>query len=155
MNTRIPFKMLFQLKSKRHDSNGLFLYFQPEKEHCLMYTRACIESLAHHLSYLGRLVSSSTQWAHPVRGPLSLHLPLSRHAACFLSLSVFTHHVKLKSLMEPFLHPNPNVLRRLMEELANVLVMHCLCFSFSFRHTSRWSLVYFYSRIKSCFVSRS
>ncbi|VDK36605.1 unnamed protein product [Taenia asiatica] len=94
----------------------------PEKEHCLMYTRACIEALAHQLTYLGRLVASSTQWAHPIRGPLSLHLPLSRHAACFLCLAVFTHHADVRELMMPFLVPNPNVLRRLMEELANVLL---------------------------------
>lgn len=87
-----------------------------------MYTRACIEALAHHLTYLGRLVASSTQWAHPIRGPLSLHLPLSRHAACFLCLAVFTHRADVRELMMPFLVPNPNVLRRLMEELANVLV---------------------------------
>nr|CDS16757.1 E3 ubiquitin protein ligase UBR3 [Echinococcus granulosus] len=94
----------------------------PEKEHCLMYTRACIKALAHQLTYLGRLVASSTQWAHPIRGPLSLHLPLSRHAACFLCLAVFTHRADVRKLMTPLLAPNPNVLRRLMEELANVLL---------------------------------
>ncbi|VDO03822.1 unnamed protein product [Rodentolepis nana] len=93
-----------------------------EKEHCLMYTRACVESLAHHLTYLGRLVPTATQWAHPIRGPLSLHLPLSRHAACFLSLAIFTHHTNLKDVMDPFLSRSPNALRRLMEELANVLL---------------------------------
>lgn len=87
-----------------------------------MYTQACVESLAHHLTYLGRLVTTATQWAHPIRGPLSLHLPLSRHAACFLSLAIFTHHTDLKNVMDPFLSRSPNVLRRLMEELANVLV---------------------------------
>uniref|UniRef100_A0A5K3FC77 E3 ubiquitin-protein ligase n=1 Tax=Mesocestoides corti TaxID=53468 RepID=A0A5K3FC77_MESCO len=94
----------------------------PEKAHCLMYTNACLETLANHLTHLGRLVASSTQWTHPIRGPLSLHLPLSRHAACFLWLSVLTHQADLKTLMAPFLKPNSNVLRRLMEELANVLL---------------------------------
>lgn len=87
-----------------------------------MYTRACIEHLAIHLTYLGKLVAPSTQWPHPVRGPLSFHMPLSRHAACFLSLSVVTHKAPLRQLMAPFLSANPTVLRRLMEELANVLV---------------------------------
>lgn len=87
-----------------------------------MYTQACISALADQLTHLGRLVSASTQWAHPIRGPLSLHLPLCRHAACFLCLAIFTHRTDVRQLMKPFLEPNPNVLRRLMEELANVLV---------------------------------
>ncbi len=87
-----------------------------------MYTNACLSTLAHQLAFMGRMVASSTQWAHPIRGPLSLHLPLSRHASCFLGLSVLTHKVGLKRLMAPFMQPNNTVLRRLMEELANVLV---------------------------------
>ncbi|VDN41973.1 unnamed protein product [Dibothriocephalus latus] len=93
-----------------------------ESEHCLLYTKACLECLANQLTYLGRLVAPPTQWAHPIRGPLSLHMPLSRHAACFLCLSVMTHKASLRDLMTPFMHPNLAVLRRLMEELANVLV---------------------------------
>lgn len=93
-----------------------------ESEHCLLYTRACLECLANQLTYLGHLVAPPTQWPHPIRGPLSLHMPLSRHAACFLCLSVLTHKASLRDLMTPFLHHNMAVLRRLMEELANVLL---------------------------------
>ncbi|VDL92164.1 unnamed protein product [Schistocephalus solidus] len=77
-----------------------------ESEHCLLYTRACLECLANQLTYLGHLVAPPTQWPHPIRGPLSLHMPLSRHAACFLCLSVLTHKASLRDLMTPFLHHN-------------------------------------------------
>ena len=120
------------MRNRNYLLQNRFSPFKPEKEHCLMYTQACIDALADQLTHLGRLVVASTQWAHPIRGPLSLHLPLCRHAACFLCLAVFTHRADVRQLMKPFLEPNPNVLRRLMEELANVLVRKALFLVFIF-----------------------
>ncbi|OON14266.1 hypothetical protein X801_09945, partial [Opisthorchis viverrini] len=93
-----------------------------ERERCLSYANACLSSLANLLGGLGRLVSPTIQPNHPSRSPLSLHLPLMRHASCFLSLSVVQHGMDLRQLLAEYLTPKPFLLWRFMDELANTLV---------------------------------
>ncbi|GAA56220.1 E3 ubiquitin-protein ligase UBR3 [Clonorchis sinensis] len=93
-----------------------------ERERCLSYANACLSSLANLLGGLGRLVSPTIQPNHPSRSPLSLHLPLMRHASCFLSLSVVQHGMDLRQLLAEYLTPKPFLLWRFMDELANTLL---------------------------------
>ncbi|KAF5401624.1 hypothetical protein PHET_04904, partial [Paragonimus heterotremus] len=93
-----------------------------EKAHCLAYTTACLSCLRSLLENLGHLVSPAVQTSHPLRTPLSLHLPLMRHVSCFLSLAAVQHGADLRQLLGSFLSPNPYLLWRFMDELANTLL---------------------------------
>ncbi|CAL8088764.1 unnamed protein product [Calicophoron daubneyi] len=98
-------------------------YREPSERHrCILYTKACLSSLANLLGGLGRLVSPTVQATHPIRSPLSLHLPLMRHASCFLSSALMQHKVDLKELLSEYLYPKPHLLRRFMNEVANTLL---------------------------------
>ncbi|CAH8849927.1 unnamed protein product [Trichobilharzia szidati] len=93
-----------------------------EREHCLLYTKACLSSLADLLNNLGRLISPTVPETRPARSALSLHLPLMRHVSCFLHLSVMQHGVNVRQLLAEYLLPKPRLLKRFMEHLVNVLL---------------------------------
>ncbi|CAH8557375.1 unnamed protein product [Heterobilharzia americana] len=93
-----------------------------EREHCLLYTKACLSSLGDLLNNLGRLISPTVPETRPTRSALSLHLPLMRHVSCFLHLSVMQHGVNVRQLLADYLLPKPRLLRRFMEHLVNVLL---------------------------------
>ncbi|THD26123.1 E3 ubiquitin-protein ligase UBR3 [Fasciola hepatica] len=93
-----------------------------ERDRCVRYLSACLSCLGSLLGDLGRLFSPTPQGAHPMRSPLSFHLPLMRHVACFLSLAVMQHGADLSELLSSFLYPRPYLLRRFMNELANTLL---------------------------------
>ncbi|CAH8487067.1 unnamed protein product [Dicrocoelium dendriticum] len=93
-----------------------------EKDHCLAYAHACLSSLGNLLAHLGHLTSPVVTSSHPLRSPLSLHLPLMRHASCFLGLAVVQHGADLRQLLAEYLYPKPSLLCRFLEELANTLL---------------------------------
>uniref|UniRef100_A0A5K4F7R9 E3 ubiquitin-protein ligase n=1 Tax=Schistosoma mansoni TaxID=6183 RepID=A0A5K4F7R9_SCHMA len=93
-----------------------------ERTHCLLYTKACLSTLADLLNGLGRLISPTVPETRPTRSALSLHLPLMRHVSCFLHLSTMQHGVNIRQLLVDYLLPKPRLLRRFMEHLVNILL---------------------------------
>ncbi|CAH8553063.1 unnamed protein product [Schistosoma margrebowiei] len=93
-----------------------------ERTHCLLYTKACLSTLADLLNGLGRLISPTVPETRPTRSALSLHLPLMRHVSCFIHLSTMQHGVNVRQLLVDYLLPKPRLLRRFMEHLVNILL---------------------------------
>ncbi|KAH8876988.1 E3 ubiquitin-protein ligase [Schistosoma japonicum] len=93
-----------------------------ERTRCLLYTKACLSTLADLLNGLGRLISPTVPETRPTRSALSLHLPLMRHVSCFLHLCTMQHGVSLRQLLIDYLLPKPRLLRRFMEHLVNILL---------------------------------
>ncbi|CAH8500075.1 unnamed protein product [Schistosoma turkestanicum] len=93
-----------------------------ERTRCLLYTKACLSTLADLLNGLGRLISPTVPESRPIRSALSLHLPLMRHVSCFLHLSTMKHGMNVRQLLSDYLLPKPRLLRRFMEHLVNVLL---------------------------------
>ncbi|KAL3318672.1 E3 ubiquitin-protein ligase ubr3 [Cichlidogyrus casuarinus] len=110
----------------QYDKDRSYFHLQADLEHCLSYTKACLQSLAVFLAHLGNIVphsnsATSIPKMNP-RVPLSFHIPLMRHVACFLSLVTVKYKVSLLDLLKDFMEPSASILLRWMQEITNILL---------------------------------